>query len=132
TLDNQTKFTPPILLLTILALYASFRSWRKTLLALFAILISILWTLGLYFFMGFGFNVLTSMLVPLIVVLAIADDVHIMQRWDEARRQGDNETAFKETVSHLVTPLFGASVTTALGMLSLATSHRSGERRVGK
>jgi predicted RND superfamily exporter protein len=122
TLDNQTKFTPPILLLTILALYASFRSWRKTLLALFAILISILWTLGLYFFMGFGFNVLTSMLVPLIVVLAIADDVHIMQRWDEARRHGSAETAFKETVSHLVVPLFGASVTTALGMLSLATS----------
>ncbi|HEY0875479.1 MAG TPA: DUF1302 family protein [Vicinamibacterales bacterium] len=131
TIDNQTKFTPPILALTILAIYASFRSWRKTMLALFAILVSILWTLGLYSLMGFGFNVLTSMLIPLIVVLAIADDVHIMQRWDEARRQGDNETAFKETVSHLVTPLFGASVTTALGMLSLATSHVVAVRTFG-
>ncbi|MEO6212597.1 MAG: DUF1302 family protein [Vicinamibacterales bacterium] len=123
TLDNQRKFTPPILLFTVLAIYAAFRSWRKTGLAMFAILVSILWTLGLYSFMGFSFNVLSSMLVPLLVVLAIADDVHIMQHWDEARRSGDNETAFKQTVSHLAVPLFGASATTALGMLSLATSN---------
>jgi uncharacterized protein len=123
TLENQFKFTPPILLFTILALYAAFRSWRKTMLAMFATLLSIFWTLGLYSLMGFSYNVLTSMLVPLVVVLAIADDVHIMQKWDEASRQESDELAFKETVSHMVTPLFGASATTALGMLSLATSH---------
>ena len=90
TLDNQRRFTPPILLITVLAIYVAFRSWRKTLLAMFAVLISVLWTLGLYSLMGFSYNVLASMLVPLIVVLAIADDVHIMQHWDEARRHGDN------------------------------------------
>jgi len=123
TLDNQRKFTPPILLITVFALFAAFRSWRKTALAMFAVLVSILWTLGLYSFMGFSYNVLSSMLVPLVVVLAIADDVHMMQHWDEARRRGDSEAAFKETVAHLVVPLFGASATTALGMLSLATSN---------
>lgn len=131
TLDNQVKFTPPILLFTILALYAAFRSWRKTMLAMFAILVSILWTLGLYSLMGFSYNVLSSMLIPLVVVLAIADDVHIMQRWGEARRRRDNEGAFKETVSHLATPLFGASATTALGMLSLATSNVVAVRSFG-
>ncbi|MBA2303218.1 MAG: RND family transporter, partial [Acidobacteria bacterium] len=131
TLDNQMKFTPPILVFTILAIFAAFRSWRKTMLAMFAILISIFWTLGLYSLMGFSYNVLSSMLVPLVVVLAIADDVHIMQRWDEARRHEDDETAFKETVSHLVTPLFGASATTALGMLSLATSNVVAVRSFG-
>jgi hypothetical protein len=76
--------------------------------------------------MGYSYNVLASMLVPLIVVLAIADDVHIMQHWDEERRHGppgDNaEQAFKATIAHLTAPLLGASATTALGMLSLATS----------
>ena len=38
------------------------------------------------------------MIIPLIVVLAIADDVHIMQHWDEERRHGDAEDAFKATV----------------------------------
>ncbi|HXG54159.1 MAG TPA: DUF1302 family protein [Vicinamibacterales bacterium] len=131
TLDNQRKFTPPILLFTILAIYAAFRSWRKTGVAMFAILVSILWSLGLYSFMGFSYNVLSSMLVPLVVVLAIADDVHIMQHWDEARRHGDNEWAFKHTVSRLAMPLFGASATTALGMLSLATSNVVAVRSFG-
>ncbi len=131
TLDNQRKFTPPILLFTVLAIYLSFRSWRKTLLAMFAVLVSLLWTLGLYSLMGFSFNVLASMLVPLIVVLAIADDVHIMQHWDEERRHGSVEQAFKATVAHLTAPLLGASATTALGMLSLATSNVVAVRSFG-
>jgi predicted RND superfamily exporter protein len=122
TLDNQQKFTPPIMLFTVGAIYLTFRSLRKTFLAIVAIAISVLWTLGLFSLMGYSFNVLASMLVPLIVVLAIADDVHIMQHWDEERRRGDTAHAFKATVSHLTAPLFGASATTALGMLSLATS----------
>src|SRR4029453_19172184 len=77
------------------------------------------------------YNVLTSMLIPLIVVLAIADDVHMMQHWDEERRLGDNEYAFKATIAHLAAPLLGASATTALGMLSLATSNVVAVRAFG-
>jgi predicted RND superfamily exporter protein len=122
TLDNQRRFVPPIGVVTVIAIYFTFRSWRKTLVAVVAIGVSVLWTLGLYSLMGYSYNVLSSMLLPLIVVLAIADDVHMMQHWDEERRRGDGEYAFKTTVSHLAAPLFGASATTALGMLSLATS----------
>lgn len=131
TLDNQRRFVPPILLLTVLAIYVMFRSWRKTVLTMIAVLVSILWTLGLYSLMGFSYNVLSSMLVPLIVVLAIADDVHIMQRWDEERRRGGAEHAFKATVAHLMKPIFGASVTTALGLLSLSTSEVVAVRAFG-
>jgi predicted RND superfamily exporter protein len=131
TLDNQRKFTPPILLFTVIAIYATFRSLRKTLLTLAAVAISVFWTLGLYSLLGFSYNVLASMIVPLIVVLAIADDVHIMQHWDEERRHGDAERAFKNTVAHLAAPLFGASATTALGMLSLATSEVVAVRTFG-
>ena len=89
TLDNQTKFTPPILLLTLLAhlrdvpivaVHAADdrrgarqrRSGRS----------------ALYDLLGFTYNVLSSMIVPLVVVLAIADDVHIIQHYGEERRAG--------------------------------------------
>ena len=63
------------------------------------------------------------MLAPLVIVLAIADDVHIVQHFDhELRVSGNKAIAFKSAVTHLFTPLLGASGTTALGMLSLATS----------
>jgi predicted RND superfamily exporter protein len=131
TLENQFKFTPPILLITVLAIFVTFRSWRKTLLTVFAVAVSVFWTLGLFSLLGFSYNVLASMLVPLVLVLAIADDVHIMQHWDEQRRRGGVEHAFKSTVAHLAAPLFGASATTALGMLSLATSNVVAVRAFG-
>ena len=123
TVQNQAKFTPPILLITLVALYLMFRSARKTALTLAAIGVSILWTVGLYYMLGFSFNVLASMLVPLVIVLAIADDVHIIQHFDHAVRAGATpKEAFTQTITHLAAPLLGASATTALGMLSLATS----------
>jgi hypothetical protein len=54
-----------------------------------------------------------------------------MQHWDEARRTKSAEEAFKATVAHLTAPLLGASGTTALGMLSLATSNVVAVRSFG-
>jgi hypothetical protein len=108
TLANQQDLTPPVLLITIVALYAMFRSVRKVALLVFAIGVSVAWTLGLYVLLGYEMNVLTSMLTPLVVVLAVADDVHIVQHFDrEMRDHGDRQRAFESTISHLVTPLSG-------------------------
>jgi predicted RND superfamily exporter protein len=123
TLANQQTFIPPILLVTLAALYAMFRSVRKTLLTFFGIALSVFWTLGLYSLLGYTYNVLSSMIVPLVVVLAIADDVHMMQHYAHERRGATSEQAFIRTVAHMIPPLLGASGTTALGMLSLTTSN---------
>jgi predicted RND superfamily exporter protein len=131
TLENQTKFTPPILFFTVVAIFAMFRSWRRTLLTLGAVLVSVIWTIGLYDLLGFSFNVLSSMIVPLVIVLAIADDVHIIQHYQDERRHGTAERTFVNTVSHLAAPLFAASGTTALGMASLATSQVVAVREFG-
>ncbi len=131
TLANQLTFTPPILALTLLALFVMFRSVKKTLLTFAAIGVSLLWTLGLYDLFGFSYNVLSSMIIPLVVVLAVADDVHILQHYGLACRTESREDAFVSTIRHLLAPLFGASVTTALGMLSLATSQVVAVREFG-
>ncbi len=131
TLDNQLKLTPPILLLTAVALFAMFRSWRHVLLTMFAIMVSLVWTLGLYNLLGFSYNVLSSIIVPMTVVLAVADDVHIIQHYMESRRKGTAEQAFKTSVSHLFAPILGATATTALGMASLGTSNVTAVREFG-
>ena len=123
TTSNMQRLTPPIVGLTLLAIFVMFRSWRITALLLAAIIVSAGWTLGLYVLMGFSFNILASMLPPLVMILAIADDVHIVQHFNhELRATGSKEHAFKSSVQHLLVPLFGASATTALGLASLATS----------
>jgi predicted RND superfamily exporter protein len=123
TLDNTRNLTAPILILMIAAIYFMFRSWRITGLMIVAVLVSVVWTMGLFVIMGFQYNVLSSMLPALVMILAIADDVHIVQHFNhELRATGNKEHAFKSSVKHLFVPLLGATGTTALGLLSLATS----------
>jgi predicted RND superfamily exporter protein len=132
TRANLLRLTPPILLLTIGALYVMFRSWRLTLLVMVAVVISFVWTMGLYVLLGFTYNILASMMPPLIMILAIADDVHIVQHFtEETRATGSKEHAFKSSVRHLFAPLLGASATTALGLASLATSNVVAVRAFG-
>ena len=96
-----------------------------------AVLVSVVWTMGLFVAMGFQYNVLASMLPPLVMILAIADDVHIVQHFNhELRATGSKEHAFKSSVEHLFAPLLGASGTTALGLLSLGDQRRRGRALV--
>jgi len=132
TRANLVRLTPPIILLTIGALFVMFRSWRLVLLVMVAVVTSFVWTMGLYVLMGFTYNILASMMPPLIMILAIADDVHIVQHFTEAARaSGSTERAFKSSVRHLFAPLLGASATTALGLASLATSNVVAVRAFG-
>ena len=132
TIENTRQLTPPILLVTILAVYGMFRSWRITGLVVLSILVSVVWTMGLFVLMGFKYNVLASMLPPLVIVLAIADDVHIVQHYvHKLRAGGEARAAFVSSVEHLFVPLLGASATTALGLLSLATSDVHSVRTFG-
>ena len=132
TLANTRNLTAPILALMIAAIYLLFRSWRITGLMIVAVLVSVVWTMGLFVAMGFQYNVLASMLPALVMILAIADDVHIVQHFNhELRATGDKEHAFKSSVEHLFMPLLGATGTTALGLLSLATSNVVAVRSFG-
>ena len=132
TLENTEKLTPPILLLTIGGIYLMFRSWRITALLIVAVLVSAVWTMGLFAAMGFKYSVLASMLPPLVLILAVADDVHIVQHFNhELRETGSKEQAFRSSVAHLFAPLLGASGTTALGLASLATSSVVAVREFG-
>ncbi|MGE0445774.1 MAG: RND family transporter, partial [Vicinamibacterales bacterium] len=132
TVENTLTLTPPILALTVGGIYLMFRSWRITLLLSAAVFVSAVWTMGLYAAMGFEYNVLASMIPPLVLILAVADDVHIVQHFNhELRETGSKEHAFKSSVQHLMLPLFAASGTTALGLLSLATSNVVAVRQFG-
>jgi predicted RND superfamily exporter protein len=132
TRANLLQLTPPILLLTVGALFAMFRSWRITALVMGAVVVSFVWTMGLYVLLGFSYNILASMMPPLVMILAVADDVHIVQHFtEELRATGSQEHAFKSSVRHLFAPLLGASATTALGLASLATSEVVAVRAFG-
>ena len=81
--------------------------------------------------MGFSFNVLTacwcrsSSCLRLLTTCTSCSTGTTSCGSREKGRGGPDHTehVFKATIAHLAAPLFGASATTALGMLSLATSN---------
>ena len=131
TVANQRLFVPIVIAIIALAMYIVFRSAGRTLIVLFSILVSVVWTFGLYSLFGFGVNILTAMLAPLVIVLAISDDVHVIQQYDYHRRRAEAAEAFRSTLSYLLLPVVGASVTTAIGLLTLATSNIVAVREFG-
>lgn len=132
TAANTRNLTPPVFLLTVAAIFFLFRSWRITIVVVGSALVSVIWTMGLFTLMGFSYNILASTLVAFVAILAVADDVHIVQHFNHERREtGDKAHAFKSSVRHLLRPLLGASATTALGLASLATSNVVAVRTFG-
>jgi len=132
TMANTRDYTPPMFLLIVLSIYLLFRSWSRVAIVLLTTLLSIAWTLSIFGLLGYTYNVVSTMIIPLVTILAISDDIHLLQRFDRTlARTGDRRAAFIDTVSHQAMPVFGASLTTALGMASLATSKVAAVREFG-
>jgi predicted RND superfamily exporter protein len=130
--SNIRFFTPLTVALLAATSYWLFRSFSRVALLLVSTAIAVGSTLAVFSMLGFKFNVVSTALIPLIAVLAVADDVHLLQLFDrEAATDGDLERAFRRTIVALLPPVAGASATTALGLLSLATSRVAAVREFG-
>ena len=132
SLENLRRYPPLILAVVIASVYCFFRSASRVLLVTITTLMAVGATLSVFGLLGFKYNVLSTMVIPLITVLAIADDMHLMQAFDRAGLIArDRGIAFQECLVEQLPPMFGATLTTALGLASLATSQVAAVREFG-
>lgn len=121
--QNQTIFPLLIMIIITAFMYILFRSFSRVVIVLAVVGVCLCWALGFNCILGFSVNVVTGMLIPLVIILSIADCIHIIEYFDEVRGEGAGEKeAFIETVRYITIPCFITSVTTAIGLVSLATS----------
>ena len=73
-----------LIFVILLALY--FRNIAGTILPLITVCISIVWTLGTIHLLGFSMSILSSLIPNLVLILGIADGVHILTRHQEDLR----------------------------------------------
>lgn len=109
--------------LVVLALI--FRCWSGTLLPLLAAGVGMAWTLALLVAGGQTFNIMSSVMPVLLLILGVADAVHFMSRYAEETELagGQRLLAARRTVAHMVIPCFLTYSTTAIGFLSLMAAH---------
>lgn len=129
---DLTLFVPITLLLTIVALFLSFRSLRGVLLPTVTVVVSLTWTLGIMVLAGSSLSLGNMALPPLVLVLGTVYSLHVVAEYYELARPGQvvNEVVQK-TLHTTMTPLFITALTTVLGFLSLGVNRIVSIRELG-
>lgn len=117
------RLTPILLLLVILYLYFTFRSFAGVAIPFSIILGSVGATAGLTGLLGFKVNSLTFILPSILVAISIADSIHLLATFfDQYSKTKDMETSAYRSLDKNLWPIFLTSVSTAIGFLSLCLS----------
>ncbi|WP_395787573.1 RND family transporter [Aquimonas sp.] len=122
-LEEMGSLYSGLLVVMMLVLLLLFRSPSGVVWPVAIVLLSCVWTLGLAGWLGFtltGFLILT---LVMILVIGIADPVHLLSGYLYRRDQGmEHEQAIRTTFGVTANAALLTTVTTVLGMLSVALS----------
>ena len=117
-------FTSISLVLIIVLLYLTFKSWWGIVLPIIVILLSIIWTLGIYDLFGKHIDILTVVLPSILFVVGMSDVVHFCTKYLEELRAGlPKEKAIIKSLKEVGFATFLTAFTTALGFATLASAN---------
>jgi len=105
-----------------------------TLLAMGVLFLAMTLTLGVFAFAGNAINMVTMILPTLILVIGIADMVHVLVYYARCFRRApgmSRQEALRDTLLHMIPPCVLTTVTTAFGFLALASSPMAVIRQFG-
>jgi predicted RND superfamily exporter protein len=123
TRDDMRTLMPIMMAVVIAVLLLTLRSGYGTALIMVAVIFSVAITMGLA---GWGGVVLSAPLatVPLtVLIMAIADGVHILSHYGHGLRSGlDKTAAMQESISANLTPMMWTNVLSAIGYMTMLFS----------
>jgi predicted RND superfamily exporter protein len=124
-LDDLLRTLPLASAALVLVSFLSFRRLLGALVPLAAVGIALVWTLAFLALLGESLNVITVVLPPLILVVGFAYSVHVVAEYYDLLRHGEplEGGAAREALRLVALPVLLTAATTAVGFLSLATSH---------
>ncbi|MBU0529048.1 MMPL family transporter [bacterium] len=131
---DMSIFLPVGLVLMILFLAFSFRSWLGVLLPLMVVVISTIWTLGLMGYLGLDLP-FTGILIP-VMLIAITNNygIHIISHYYDYSKddlKASRVQIIKKTLESVSFPIFIAGLTTVLGFLGLLSHILPKARELG-
>jgi predicted RND superfamily exporter protein len=120
------------IILVIVVLYLTFKTFWGVWVPLTTVLGTLLWTLGFMFLTGKKIDVMTVLIPPILFVVGMSDVIHITVKYlDELRKGLVKKEAIRITIKEVGLATFLTTLTTAIGFLSLYTSHISPIREFG-
>lgn len=122
-IDDLTTLLPFVILACVLVICYCFRSITLGICILSHTLFTILCTVGTLAYLGFAFNSISVMAPLVVVIISVANSVHIISIYKQSLHAGNaGITAMQESVSRNFQPISLAAVTTTIGFSSLNMS----------
>jgi len=117
--EQQTLF-PMVALTFIVTICLLFRSIRVGLAPLVAVGVAITWVMGVLLAGGAVFNILSILVPTLVLVIGVADGIHVVGRFrEDLAVSGDRAEAMGSTLRHMAGATFLTTFTTGAGFSSL-------------
>lgn len=103
-------------LVTLLILWAFFRSLRLTLLSIVVVLIGVIFSVGILHLFNYKITALTGLLPPLLIVIGVPNCVFLINKYQvELRSHNNKDEALLEMIRQIGLSTFLANMTTAIG-----------------
>ncbi|MGQ0699742.1 MAG: MMPL family transporter [Panacagrimonas sp.] len=112
---------PMIYLVTVLMLYAAFRSLRATLAAVLTVTLALVWTLATMVALGLSLNLVSIIMPPLVITLGLAYAIHLLSDYFDtsARTAEERRVRTREVMNRVGTGLLLAGASTIAGFVAL-------------
>jgi predicted RND superfamily exporter protein len=122
---DMKKMVPIVILVILVVLFITLRSFKGTMITLGVVFLSTIWAFGLMATVGIPIYAVSTMIPVMLIAIGVADGIHLYSHLhtfvDHNPKAGKLE-ATKDMISHLWKPVVMTSVTTAVGFISLLTS----------
>jgi predicted RND superfamily exporter protein len=122
--ESDSQFIYPVMFVIIFVLLVFlFRTLAGVVLPILLVIFSIIMTLGIAAYLGWSLNMLNIVLPLLLMVISLADSIHIMVSFYNYRQLDyEPKEAAKKTIKTLFIPCFYTTITTFVGFIALAAS----------
>jgi len=110
---------PAAILLVAIGITWCFRAPRHTAWSMLMIIISIIWTLGLMYYVGFLFSMLSSSIAAILVALGSSYMIHVIYSCGEQTESLDETESIVEGIRKIARPIALAAITSMVGFATL-------------
>lgn len=119
--DELLFFVFLSLIITSVLLFILFKSGRAVLLAMIVVVIAVIWVLGSIVLFGYKISILTGILPPLLIVIAVENSIFLLNKYlSEFREHGNKAKALTRMISRIGNANLLTNATTAAGFAAFA------------
>ena len=117
-------FIPLAFIIAALTLIFVFRQIKSLFIALFSIIVSLVWASAIMSLLDISINVISYLTFNLLMVIGVSDAIHLLMKYhEETNKNTDKVEALKKVIVKIGSALFLTSFTTAVGFLSLTITN---------